>query len=205
MIHLYDNSDSGNGYKVRLLLAHLGRPYHWTDVDIFSGASRTPEFLARNPNGSIPTLQLDDGTCLAESNAILWYLAEDSRFVPTDRLGRAQVLQWMFFEQYSHEPYVATPRYILRHLPADSPRRAELPARLERGREALAVMERHLSTRQFFVAEQYSIADMALFAYTHVAPQGGHDLAPYPAIRAWISRVAAQPGFVPIDQLPTLR
>ena len=205
MIHLYDNSDSGNGYKVRLLLAHLGRPYHWTDVDIFSGASRTPEFLARNPNGSIPTLQLDDGTCLAESNAILWYLAEDSRFVPTDRLGRAQVLQWMFFEQYSHEPYVATPRYILRHLPADSPRRAELPARLERGREALAVMERHLSTRQFFVAEQYSIADMALFAYTHVAPQGGHDLAPYPAIRAWISRVAAQPGFVPIDQLPPLR
>ena len=205
MIHLYDNSDSGNGYKVRLLLAHLGRPYRWTDVDIFSGASRTPEFLAKNPNGSIPTLQLDDGTCLAESNAILWYLAEDSRFVPTDRLGRAQVLQWMFFEQYSHEPYVATPRYILRHLPADSPRRAELPARLERGREALAVMERHLSTRQFFVAEQYSIADMALFAYTHVAPQGGHDLAPYPAIRAWISRVAAQPGFVPIDQLPTLR
>jgi glutathione S-transferase len=205
MIHLYDNSDSGNGYKVRLLLAHVGRPYHWTDVDIFSGASRTPEFLARNPNGSIPTLQLDDGTCLAESNAILWYLAEDSRFVPTDRLGRAQVLQWMFFEQYSHEPYVATPRYILRHLPADSPRRAELPARLERGREALAVMERHLSTRQFFVAEQYSIADIALFAYTHVAPQGGHDLAPYPAIRAWISRVAAQPGFVPIDQLPTLR
>ena len=205
MIHLYDNSDSGNGYKVRLLLAHLGRPYHWTDVDIFSGASRTPEFLAKNPNGSIPTLQLDDGTCLAESNAILWYLAEDSRFVPTDRLGRAQVLQWMFFEQYSHEPYVATPRYILRHLPADSPRRAELPARLERGREALAVMERHLSTRQFFVAEQYSIADIALFAYTHVAPQGGHDLAPYPAIRAWISRVAAQPGFVPIDQLPTLR
>ena len=205
MIHLYDNSDSGNGYKVRLLLAHLGRPYRWTDVDIFSGASRTPEFLAKNPNGSIPTLQLDDGTCLAESNAILWYLAEESRFVPTDRLGRAQVLQWMFFEQYSHEPYVATPRYILRHLPADSPRRAELPARLERGREALAVMERHLSTRQFFVAEQYSIADIALFAYTHVAPQGGHDLAPYPAIRAWISRVAAQPGFVPIDQLPPLR
>jgi glutathione S-transferase len=205
MIHLYDNSDSGNGYKVRLLLAHLGRPYRWTDLDIFSGASRTPEFLAKNPNGSIPMLQLEDGTCLAESNAILCYLAEGSRFTPDDRLGRAQALQWMFFEQYSHEPYVATPRYILRHLPEGSPRRAELPARLERGREALALMERHLSTRQFFVAEQYSIADIALFAYTHVAPQGGHDLAPYPSIRAWISRVTAQPGFVAIDQLPTPR
>ena len=202
MIHLYDNSDSGNGYKIRLLLAQLGIAYDWTDLDIFSGASRTPEFLAKNPNGSIPTLQLDDGTCLAESNAILWYLAEDSRFVPADRLGRAQTLQWMFFEQYSHEPYVATPRYIVRHLPEDSPRRAELPARLERGRQALAVMERHLSTRAYFVAEQYSIADIALFAYTHVAPQGGHDLAAYPSIRAWISRVADQPGHVAIDQLP---
>lgn len=205
MIHLYDNSDSGNGYKIRLLLAQLGVPYGWTDLDIFSGASRTPEFLAKNPNGSIPTLQLDDGTCLAESNAILWYLAEDSRFVPADRLGRAQMLQWMFFEQYSHEPYVATPRYILRHLPEDSPRRGELPARLARGREALAVMEKHLSTRSFFVAQQYSIADIALFAYTHVAPQGGHDLAPYPSIRAWISRVAAQPGFVAMDHLPSSR
>ena len=202
MIHLYDNSDSGNGYKIRLLLAQLGIAYDWTDLDIFSGASRTPEFLAKNPNGSIPTLQLDDGTCLAESNAILWYLAEDSRFVPADRLGRAQTLQWMFFEQYSHEPYVATPRYIVRHLPEDSPRRAELPARLERGRQALAVMERHLSTRAYFVAEQYSIADIALFAYTHVAPQGGHDLVAYPSIRAWISRVADQPGHVAIDQLP---
>ena len=204
MIHLYDNADSGNGYKIRLLLAQLGRAHRWTDLDIFSGVSRTPEFLSKNPNGSIPTLQLDDGTCLAESNAILWYLAEESPFVPPGRLGRAQALQWMFFEQYSHEPYVATPRYILRHLPEDSPRRAELPARLERGREALAVMEKHLSTRQFFVAEQFSIADIALFAYTHVAPQGGHDLAPYRSIRGWLSRVSSQPGFIAMNELPAV-
>jgi glutathione S-transferase len=202
MLHLYDNLDSGNGYKVRLLLAQLGIAFAWSDLDIFHGASRTPEFLAKNPNGRIPTLELEDGTFLAESNAILWYLAEGSALVPATRLGRAQALQWMFFEQYSHEPYVATPRYIVRHLPADSPRRAELPERLERGRQALAVMERHLAWRPFFVGERYSIADITLYAYTHVADQGGHDLGPYPAVRAWLQRVAAQPGHVPITAVP---
>jgi glutathione S-transferase len=202
MLHLYDNLDSGNGYKVRLLLAQQGTPYRWTALDIFHGASRTPEFLARNPNGRVPTLQLEDGSFLAESNAILWYLAEDTPFVPPGRGGRARALQWMFFEQYSHEPYVATPRYILRHLPADSPRRAELPDRLARGRQALAVMERHLASQPFFVDGCYSIADIALYAYTHVADQGGHDLAPYPAIRAWLTRVAAQPGHVPLTAVP---
>ncbi len=195
-MHLFDYLDSGNGFKVRLLLSQLGQKYHWTNVDIDKGETRTPAFLKRNPNGRIPTLELDDGTNLFESNAILWYLAEGSRFVPATQLGRAQVLQWMFFEQYSHEPYVATPRYIVRHLPADSPRRAELPGRLEKGRAALEVMEGHLATRQFFVNERYSIADIALYAYTHVAPDGGLDLGAYPKVREWLARVAAQPGYI---------
>jgi glutathione S-transferase len=201
-MHLFDNLDSGNGYKVRLLLAQLGQRYDWTDIDIDAGQSRTPEFLKRNPNGRIPTLELDDGTNLAESNAILWYLAEGSTFVPADRLGRAQALQWMFFEQYSHEPYVATPRYIVKHMPKDHPRRAELPDRLARGRAALAVMETHLATRQFFVAERYGIADIALYAYTHVAHEGGHDLSPYASLNAWLTRVAAQPRHVKLTARP---
>jgi len=201
-MHLYDYLDSGNGYKVRLLLAQLGQRYEWTELDIDAGKTRTPEFLKRNPNGRVPTLELDDGTHLAESNAILWYLAEGSSFIPADRLGRAQVLQWMFFEQYSHEPYVATPRYIVKHLPNDHARRSELPDRLARGRAALAVMETHLADRQFFVAERYGIADIALYAYTHVAHEGGHDLAPYPRVNAWLARVAAQHGHVRLTARP---
>ncbi len=201
-MRLFDYLDSGNGYKVRLLLAQLGQRYDWTELDIDAGKTRTPEFLQRNPNGRIPTLELDDGTNLAESNAILWYLAEGTPFVPADRLGRAQVLQWMFFEQYSHEPYVATPRYIVKHLPPDHPRRAELPDRLARGRAALAVMEAHLEARQFFVGKRYSIADIALYAYTHVAHEGGHDLAPYPQVNAWLKRVATQRRHVPLTARP---
>ncbi len=199
---LYDYLDSGNGYKARLLLAQLGQPYRWVELDILAGATRTPEFLARNPNGRIPALELDNGVCLAESNAILWYLAEGSPFLPAGRLERAQALQWMFFEQYSHEPYVATPRFILKHLPADSPRRGELPKRLEQGRAALGVMERHLSGRGFFVAERYSIADIALYAYTHVAHEAQLDLEPFPGVRAWLARVAQQPGHVPLTRRP---
>ncbi len=201
-MHLYDYLDSGNGYKVRLLLAQLHLPYGWTNVDIDKGETRTADFLARNPNGRIPTLRLDDGTHLAESNAILWYLAEGSGFVPATRRGRAQVLQWMFFEQYSHEPYVATPRYICRHLPADHPRRAELPGRLEKGHAALAVMEGHLAARSFFVDDKYSIADIALYAYTHVAPDGGLELGAYPRVREWLSRVAAQADYVRLLDVP---
>jgi glutathione S-transferase len=201
-MHLFDYLDSGNGYKVRLLLAQLGQKYDWTNVDIDKGETRTPEFLKRNPNGRIPTLLLDDGTYLPESNAILWYLAEGSRFVPATQVGRAQVLQWMFFEQYSHEPFVATPRYICRHFPADHPRRAELPARLEKGHAALSVMEGHLATRQFFVNDRYSIADIALYAYTHVAPDGGLELTEYPKVREWLARVAAQPNHVQLLTIP---
>ena len=201
-MHLFDNLDSGNGYKIRLLLAQLARPYAWRELDIMAGATRTPEFLRKNPNGRIPTLELEDGTCLAESNAILWYLAEDSALLPNKGLKRAQVLQWMFFEQYSHEPYVATPRFIVKHLPPDHPRQAELPKRLEQGRAALAVMETHLHNRDFFVAGRYTIADIALYAYTHVANEGGHDLAPYPRVRAWLTRVATQPNHISITLRP---
>jgi glutathione S-transferase len=201
-MHLFDYLDSGNGYKVRLLLAQLNLDYRWTELDLDTGKTRTPEFLKRNPNGRIPTLELDDGTNLAESNAILWYLAEGSHFVPGDRLGRAQALQWMFFEQYSHEPYVATPRFIVKHLAADHPRRAELPGRLATGRAALGVMEVHLSSRRFFVGERYTIADIALYAYTHVAHEGGHDLGPYSNVRAWLARVAAEPRHIGIYARP---
>jgi glutathione S-transferase len=201
-MRLFDNLDSGNGYKVRLLLAQLGQAYDWTDLDLDAGATHTPEFLKRNPNGRIPTLELEDGTNLAESDAILYYLAEGTAFLPGDRLGRAQVLQWMFFEQYSHEPFVATPRFIVKHLPAGHTRYAELPERLAKGRAALAVMEKHLAARRFFVAELYTIADIALYAYTHVAHEGGHDLAPYPSVRAWLGRVAAQPRYVELAAPP---
>ena len=200
MLTLYDNLDSGNGYKARLLLAQLGIAYRRIEMDIFTGASRTPEYMAKNPNGRIPALGLEDGTVLAESNAILFFLAEGTAFWPTDRLARAEALQWMFFEQYSHEPYVATPRFILRHLPEDSPRRSELPDRLEKGRDALRVMDGHLKSRSFFVGESYSIADIALYAYTHVAHEAGHDLAPYPSVRTWLGRVTEQPGHIPITQ-----
>lgn len=200
---LYDYLDSGNGYKIRLLLAQSGQPYRWKELDILTGGTRTPTFLKKNPNGRIPTLELDDGTCVAESNAILWYLAEDTAFVPADRLGRAQVLQWMFFEQYSHEPYVATPRFIKKHLPADSPRHAELPKRLDQGRAAIGVMETHLAKQDFFVGGRYSIADIALYAYTHVAHEGGLDLTPFPAVRAWIDRVALQPKHITIYWRPS--
>ncbi|MFN3400814.1 MAG: glutathione S-transferase family protein [Ferrovibrio sp.] len=201
MLTLYDYLDSGNGYKCRLILALLNIPYTRIDLDLDRGETRTPDFLARNPNGRIPALELDDGTVLPESNAILYYLADGSPYLPTARLARAQVMQWLFFEQYSHEPYVATPRWIIRHLGRDHPRMAELPERLEKGRAAFAVMEQHLAKADFFVANRYSIADIALYAYTHRAHEGDHDLTPYPALRRWLDRVATQPGH--IKMLPT--
>jgi len=192
-VTLYDDLDSGNCYKVRLLMALLERDYRRVEVDITRGETRTAAFLKKNPNGRVPTLELEDGSFIAESNAILWYLAEGTMFVPRERLERARVLQWMFFEQYSHEPYVATPRFILKHLPEGSPRRAELPWRLEQGRAALAVMETHLCGRHYFVGERYSIADIALYAYTHVAHEAQLDLTPYPSVLTWLARVAEQP------------
>lgn len=196
MLTLYDYLDSGNGYKCRLILALLNIPYTRIDLDLDRGETRTPQFLARNPNGRIPALELDDGTVLPESNAILYYLADGSAYLPTERLARAQVMQWLFFEQYSHEPYVATPRWIIRHLGRDHPRMAEMPERLEKGRAAFAVMEQHLQRHDYFVGNRYSIADIALYAYTHRAHEGDHDLTPYPALRRWLDRVATQRGHI---------
>ena len=199
MLRLYDNHLSGNGYKPRLLLAHLGQTYERVEVDILKGETRTPAFLAMNPNGRIPLLALEDGAYLAESDAILYYLAEGSRFWPDDRVARALTLQWMFFEQYSHEPNIAVARHWLQHVEMTEAQRAQLPARQEGGRAALAVMERHLARSPWFGGEAMTIADMALYAYTHVAEEGGFELADYPAVSAWLARVAAEPGHVPMN------
>ena len=200
MLRLYDFHESGNTYKVRLLLHQLGIPFERVELDIMKGETRTAAFLARNPNGRVPLVELEDGRTLAESNAILYYFAEGTDYLPADRLARAQALQWMFFEQYSHEPYIAVVRFWCFSGQADK-MKDEIPARMERGYQALAVMEKHLTEQDFFAGGAYSIADIALYAYTHVADEGRFDLGPYPAVRAWLERVAAQPGHVPITQL----
>lgn len=200
-VHGY--SPSGNCHKVRLLLEQLGLRYRWIETDSAGGDTRTPRYLAKNPNGKVPMLELGDGRILVESNAILYWLAEGTRFLPGDAWQRAQALSWMFFEQYSHEPYIAVARFIRGWTPLDSPRRAaELPKCLEHGRAALAVMERHLSTHSWFTGPEYGIADIALFAYTDVAHHGGFDLSAFPAIRAWLARVRATPRFVAMPDPP---
>lgn len=196
MITVYGFSSSGNCHKLRLLLEQLGREYRWVEVDSSRGETRTPEFLARNPNGRVPIVELDDGRVLAESNAILFWLADATPYLPEDSWQRAQALSWMFFEQYSHEPYVAVARFIRGWTPLDSPRRANLPVLQERGHQALAVMERHLSAAAWFSGPDYGIADIALFGYTDVAAEGGFDLAAYPAVRDWLARVRATPDFI---------
>ncbi|AXK71622.1 glutathione S-transferase family protein [Lysobacter sp. TY2-98] len=196
VITVYGFSPSGNCHKVRLLLEQLGRPYRWVETDSSTGATRTPEYLAKNANGKVPMLELDDGRVLVESNAILCWLADGTPYLPGDAWARAQALSWMFFEQYSHEPYVAVARFICGWTPADSPRRADLPRLRERSHEALRVMERHLQSHDWFTGDAYGVGDIALFAYTDVAPHGGVSLDDYPAIRAWLARVRATPGFV---------
>jgi glutathione S-transferase len=199
MLRLYDYLESGNGYKVRLLLHQLGVEYERIELDITRGQTRTPEFLRLNRNGRIPLLVLEDGTCLPESDAILFYLAEGTPLLPADRLGRAQVLRWMFFEQYSHEPYIAVVRFWV-HTGAAAQRPDEVAQRRARGYDALAVMEDHLSGRDFFVGDGYTIADIALYAYTHVAHEGGFELDAYPSVRAWLERVKSQPRHIPITE-----
>jgi glutathione S-transferase len=194
-------SSSGNCYKVKLLLEQLQRPYTWEEIDIMQGSTRTAQFLAMNPNGKVPTLQIEPGVFLTESNAILHYLADGTAFLPADTLEHARALQWMFFEQYSHEPSIAVARFICKYLPVDHARRAELPRLHERGYHALAVMEQHLSAHNYFVAERYSIADIALFAYTGEAHIGGFNLAGYPAVGRWLDRVAAQANFFPLTPI----
>ena len=201
MITVSGMAMSGNCYKLRLLLEQLGRDYRWVEVDSARGETRTPEFLARNANGRVPIIELDDGRVLAESNAILCWLAEGTAYVPDDAWDKAQALSWMFFEQYSHEPYIAVARFIRGWTPADSPRRADLPRLRERGDQALAVMERHLQSAAWFGGPAYGIADIALFAYTHCAADGGFDMTAYPRIDAWLARVRATPGFVAMADL----
>ena len=199
MLVLHDNTESGNAYKVRLLLGLLDIPFETVAYDVTKGETRTPEFLASiNPNGRIPVIQLEDGRCLPESNAILYYFAQGTDLFPADLWQQAEVMQWLFFEQYSHEPFVAVAKFILTMLPEDTPRRAELPTLHEKGNAALQILEDRLASAAFLIGDACSIADIALFAYTHKAEMGGFDLSRYPAIQAWIARIEAMPGFVPM-------
>ena len=188
---------SGNCYKALLVASMLDLPLEWVEIDLFKGDTRTPAFLAKNPNGKVPLLELDDGRVLPESNAILCYLAEGSPLLPQGRFERAEVLQWLFFEQYSHEPYVAVARFIAKFLSPDHPRQADLPRLREKSREALGVMEATLAKRAFLAGTGFSIADIALFAYTHEAPVAGIGLVDFPHVSARLERVRAQPGFIP--------
>jgi glutathione S-transferase len=193
---LYNSQVSGNCYKVRLLFAHLGISYERHELDVIDRSNR-PEVLGElNPALRVPTLVLDDGRSLGESNAITFYFAEGTEYLPDDRFERAQVLQWLFFEQYSHEPYIAVARFW--RIAGIEPPAAELEAKRRGGVAALRAIEGNLRDREFLVGERYTIADIALYAYTHVAPEGGFELEPFPAIRAWLERVATQPGHVPI-------
>jgi glutathione S-transferase len=194
---LYDNPISGNCYKVRLLLALLGVEYERRELSVFDRSDRAAVLGALNPGLRVPTLVLDDGRSLGESGAILLYLADQTEYIPADRFERAQMLQWMFFEQYSFEPNIAVVRFWAEA--GIDPNPDELAHKRAAGTAALAAMERHLADRTFLVAEQSSLADIALYGYAHVAPEGGFDLEPYPAIRAWLGRVAAVPGHIAID------
>jgi glutathione S-transferase len=202
-VRLHDYLPSGNGYKVRLLLRQLGIPFQRIEYDIARGETRTPEFLENvNANGRVPVLETEEGTLLPESDAILFFLAEGTPFLPDDRLGKTRVLQWMFFEQYSHEPNIAVARAWLHVFDVEmtEERWAALEARQKRGYDALGVMEEHLKSHDYFVGGRYSIADIALYAYTHVADEGGFDLDGFPAILAWLERVASQPGYIAITR-----
>jgi glutathione S-transferase len=197
MLRLYDYWESGNCYKVRLLLSQLRIPFERVALDILAGETRRPPFLAKNPNGRVPLVEWPDGRRLAESDAILVYLAEGTPLLPADAFERAQALQWMFFEQYSHEPYIAVVRFW--HFAGlVEKNRAVLPDKVERGYQALAVMERQLAAHPFFVGERYTVADIALYAYTHVAGEGGFELQRFPAVERWLARVREQPGHVAI-------
>jgi len=199
MFTLYEFASSGNCYKLRLAMAQLGISFRRIEKDITRGETRTADFLAINPNGRIPVLVTPDNKVLPESNAALWYLARDSRLMPEEAFQQAQVLQWMFFEQYNHEPNIATSRYWI-HVLGEKEKYAEaLAEKQQKGHDALRVMESHLSGRDFFAGSGYSIADIALYAYTHVAGQGGFSLEDYPAIRAWLKRVEQQPGYVSME------
>lgn len=196
MLRVYGDYRSGNCYKVKLMLHLLGREYQWLPIDILKGETQTAEFLAKNPNGKIPVLELEDGTFLWESNAILNFLADGSDFIPSEPRLRTQMLQWQFFEQYSHEPYVAVARFIQLYQGMPEVRREEYEVCQVRGHKAFRVMEQQLQRTPYLVGAQYTLADIALYAYTHVAHEGGFDLSGYPAINAWLARIAGHPRHV---------
>ncbi|CAN7693492.1 glutathione S-transferase family protein [Mesorhizobium amorphae] len=200
---LYGMIDSGNCYKPRLLMAKLGIAFTNVEVSSHTGDTRKADYVAKNPNAMVPLLELDDGRRLAESNAILLYLAEGTRFLPADRYQRGLAYQWLFFEQYSHEPYIAVRKALLtfpERVGDATPERLALT--LERGNKALAVMNRHLQENTFFAGSAFSVADIALYAYTHTAEMGGFQLDAYPAVSAWLGRVETDPGHVPMEWLP---
>jgi glutathione S-transferase len=196
MYKVYGDYNSGNCYKIKLMLNLLGAEYEWVPVDILKGETETEAFLAKNPNGKIPVLELEDGTCLWESNAILNFLAEGTPYLLTEPRLRTQMLQWQFFEQYSHEPTLAVARFIQFYLGLPEERMEEYHSLHRRGNKALKVMEQQLQRTPFLVGDNFSIADIALYAYTHVAHEGGFDLAQFPAIQAWLVRVQQQTGYV---------
>lgn len=198
MYKLYEFGASGNCYKLRLAMSHLEIDYERVTVDITRGESRTEAFLKINPNGRIPVLQTPDGDYLPESNAALWFLGAQTALCPAGKLQQAKALQWMFFEQYSHEPFIATSRYWIMILNAADKYKAHLDEKRPGGYAALGVMERHLDNEPFFVGQRFSIADIALYAYTHVAEEGGFDLAGFPAIKAWFQRIEQVKNYLPI-------
>jgi glutathione S-transferase len=198
-LKIYGDSRSGNCYKLQLLCAEMDIPYDWQEVDILAGATRTPEFLSMNANGKIPLLELPDGRYLAESNAILCYLADGGDFFGHDAFSRAEILQWMFFEQYSHEPFIATSRFIIRYLGSPPERQADLLQKQEGGYAALGVLERQLKEHTYIAGDKFSVADIALFAYTHVADEGDFDLAGFRAVNDWVERVKSRPGHIPME------
>ncbi len=199
-LRIYGDSRSGNCYKIQLLCSEMGVDYDWEEVDIIAGDTRTPQFLAMNANGKIPLLALPDGRYLPESNAILFYLADGSEFFTGDAYARAEILQWMFFEQYSHEPNIATSRFIIKYLGNPVDRQPGLEEKKIGGYKALKIMERQLRRHSFITGDNYNIADIALFAYTHVADEGGFKLDDYSAIREWITTIKGRPNFVPMAQ-----
>jgi glutathione S-transferase len=201
MLRLHDNLSSGNSYKVRLLLTKLGIAFERIEYDVDHGATRTAEFLRKNLNGRVPVLEFEDGRFLAESNAILVYLAEGTAYLPTERFERALVLQWLFFEQNNHEPNIAVLRHWIHDNLLDDERRPLVESKRRDGYAALEVMEHHLDGRDFFVGRRSSIADIALYAYTHVAEEGEFDLGRFPMVRRWLARIAAEPGHIPITQV----
>ena len=193
---------SGNCYKVRLTAHQLGIKLTLKDYPLHDGLTRKPDFLYKNPNGRVPLLEFEEGRTLPESGAILWYLSEGTKLQPDDAWGRAEALQWMFFEQYSHEPYIAVARFIRAYGTPEiqERRKGEWPMLMERGNAALAVMENHLAKHDWFAGNRYSVADIALYGYTHKAEEGGFDLSRYPAVQKWLSRVAKQPDYIPLEQ-----